>query len=131
MKADDAVHLGRQPLVVRGDEGRGAFAAHQREQLGEHLSAARTRCAGRIVRRASWAAMVGFSPGVCEPGVCGARVSAPRYPDDAVERRGREWRSAAPARRVPARGLHQVHGAQRPLPSVSHLEVLGCPPVPW
>jgi hypothetical protein len=33
MQADDPVHLRREPLIVRGNQGGAALASHQRQEL--------------------------------------------------------------------------------------------------
>ena len=50
MQPDDAVHLGREPLVVGGDQGGAAFAADQAQELGQHrVGGMLVEIAGRLV----------------------------------------------------------------------------------
>ena len=52
MQADDAVHLCRQPLVMRCDKGSTALAAYEGEELVQHLVRRMlVEISGRLVRK--------------------------------------------------------------------------------
>jgi hypothetical protein len=53
-----AVHLGGEALVVGRDQGRAAFPANQRQELGQHLvGRALVKVAGRLVGQHQWRAI--------------------------------------------------------------------------